>query len=79
MKVPALTQSGRQIKLKGLGMPNLNGKDRGDLLARVRVVIPEHLSDEERKLFEELRELRANGHGRAGSRTGRSTGPEVKP
>ena len=29
MKIPAMTQSGRQIKLKGLGMPNLNGKDKG--------------------------------------------------
>jgi DnaJ-class molecular chaperone len=64
MKVPAMTQSGRQIKLKGLGMPKLNGNEKGDLLARVRVVIPENLSDDERALFEELREMRANGHKR---------------
>ncbi|MEO8458697.1 MAG: DnaJ C-terminal domain-containing protein [Chloroflexota bacterium] len=64
MKIPAMTQSGRQIKLKGLGMPNLNGKDKGDLLARVKVVIPEDLSDDERELFSELREMRANGHKR---------------
>ena len=65
MKVPAMTQNGRQIKLKGLGMPSLNGKDKGDLVARVRLVIPEDLSDDERALFEELREMRKNGHKRA--------------
>jgi len=64
MKVPAMTQSGRQIKLKGLGMPNLNGKDKGDLVARVKVVIPDEVSEDERALFEELREMRSNGHKR---------------
>jgi DnaJ-class molecular chaperone len=68
MKVPAMTQNGRQIKLKGLGMPSLNGKGKGDLVARVRLVIPEDLSDDERALFEELREMRKNGHASNGSR-----------
>jgi molecular chaperone DnaJ len=68
MKVPAMTQNGRQIKLKGLGMPSLNGKAKGDLVARVRLVIPEDLSDDERSLFEELREMRKNGHRSSESR-----------
>jgi len=68
MKVPAMTQNGRQIKLKGLGMPNLNGKDKGDLVARVKLVIPNDLSDDERALFEEFREMRKNGHTPDGSR-----------
>lgn len=68
MKVPAMTQSGRQIKLKGLGMPNLNGKDKGDLVARVKVVIPDDISEDERALFEELREMRKNGHKRTNER-----------
>ncbi len=68
MKVPAMTQSGRQIKLKGLGMPNLNGKDKGDLVARVKVVIPDEVSEDERALFEELREMRKNGREPDGSR-----------
>jgi DnaJ-class molecular chaperone len=64
MKVPPLTQSGRQIKLKGLGMPVLDGKAKaggraaGDLYAKVRVVIPEQITDRERELFEQLREAR---------------------
>ena len=58
VKVPAMTQNGRQIKLKGLGMPKLGKKKagRGDLYARVRITIPEELSDEQRALFEKLRE-----------------------
>ena len=47
------------IRLGGLGMPKLEGKKgRGDLLAGVRVVLPEELSDRERELFEQLREER---------------------
>jgi DnaJ-class molecular chaperone len=63
MKVPPLTQSGRQIKLKGLGMPSLDHgkKGHGDLYAKVRIVIPDQISDRERQLFEQLREAR-NGH-----------------
>jgi DnaJ-class molecular chaperone len=55
--IPPLTQNGRTIKLGGLGMPKLDGKakSRGGLLVKVRVVLPEKLSDRERELFEELR------------------------
>ncbi len=60
LKIPPLTQNGRAIRLAGLGMPHLDGKAKGhgDLLARVRVVLPEKLSERERKLFEQLREER---------------------
>jgi DnaJ-class molecular chaperone len=66
VKVPAMTQNGKRIKLSGLGMPKLaKGKKkkagkaetgRGDLYARVRITIPEEISDEQRELFEKLRE-----------------------
>jgi molecular chaperone DnaJ len=46
LKIPAGTQSGRTIRLKGKGMPVLSKDDRGDLLAKVRVVLPTDLSDE---------------------------------
>jgi DnaJ-class molecular chaperone len=60
LKLPPLTQNGRVFRLSGLGMPKLEGKSkaRGDLLVRVRVVLPESLSDRERELFERLREER---------------------
>jgi len=56
LKIPPLTQNGRSIRLGGLGMPALDGKKGGgDLLAKVRVTLPEKLSERERELFEELR------------------------
>jgi DnaJ-class molecular chaperone len=61
LTIPPLTQNGRTIRLSGLGMPKLDAKSkgRGDLLAKVRVVLPERLSDRERELFEKLRGERA--------------------
>ena len=58
LKVPPLTQNGRVFRLTGLGMPHLEGKGRGDLYARVRVILPEQLSERERALFEQLKALR---------------------
>lgn len=58
LRIPELTQNGRQIRLKGKGMPVLgSGSAKGDLFARVHIQLPEHLSDEERQHFEALRAL----------------------
>ncbi|HEY0359147.1 MAG TPA: DnaJ C-terminal domain-containing protein [Mycobacteriales bacterium] len=51
--VPAGTSSGRRLRLRGRGLPNPKGKP-GDLYAEVRIVVPEHLSDDERRRWEEL-------------------------
>jgi len=64
LKIPPETQSGRTIRLAGQGMPHLRDpKTRGDLLVKVRVMIPQHLSARERELFQELARLR-KGHDR---------------
>lgn len=55
VKVPPGTSSGRQLRLRGRGMPSQRGED-GHLYAEVRIVMPATLSDEERKLFERLAE-----------------------
>jgi DnaJ-class molecular chaperone len=59
LTIPPLTQNGRTIRLGGLGMPTMDKKDKkkahGDLLARVKVVLPDELTDRERELYEELR------------------------
>jgi curved DNA-binding protein len=47
------TSSGKRLRLKGRGMPNPRGKP-GDLYAEVRIMVPPKLTDEERRLFEEL-------------------------
>ena len=66
LKIPPLTQNGRTFRLAGLGMPRLEGTGKGDLHAKVRVVLPEKLSERERELFEQLREERRKQ--RVGSR-----------
>ena len=56
LKLPPLTQNERVFRLNGLGMPHLNAsKTRGDLFAKVRVRLPEELSDDEKELFEQLK------------------------
>lgn len=57
LKIPPETQNGRVFRLTGQGMPSLRGSARGDLLAKVKVVLPTGLSQEERRLFEQLRQL----------------------
>ncbi|MSQ27907.1 MAG: J domain-containing protein [Dehalococcoidia bacterium] len=63
LKIAAETQNGRTIRLAGLGMPKLGGPtQRGDLYARVKVVLPSGLTQEQRSLFEALK---AAGEGSA--------------
>jgi DnaJ-class molecular chaperone len=52
--VPAETQNGRVFRLAGKGMPHLRGEGSGNLYARVKVLLPTRLSEEERELFEQL-------------------------
>ena len=58
LKVPAETQNGRIFRLAGQGMPRLGKEGRGDLLAKVSIVLPLKLSAEEKELFMQLRSLR---------------------
>jgi curved DNA-binding protein len=60
VKVPAGSSSGRKIRLRGRGLPQQGAggqRERGDLFAEIKVVVPSNLSDEERQLFEQLREV----------------------
>jgi curved DNA-binding protein len=55
LKIPPHTQSGRTLRLRGKGMPRLDDPStRGDLYARVRLVLPEPLSERELQAFREL-------------------------
>ncbi|WP_326822480.1 DnaJ C-terminal domain-containing protein [Streptosporangium sp. NBC_01756] len=58
VKVPPGTSSGRRLRLRGRGMPNPRGTP-GDLFAEVKIVVPHTLSDEERRLFEQLAAISA--------------------
>jgi curved DNA-binding protein len=59
LKIPPQTQSGRTLRLRGKGMPRLNDPNtRGDQYARVRLVLPEPLSERELQAFRELADAR---------------------
>jgi molecular chaperone DnaJ len=57
MKIPAGTQSGQIFRLRGKGVPEVNGYRTGDQLVRVIVWTPTKLSREEEKLFRNLGDL----------------------
>jgi molecular chaperone DnaJ len=54
LKVPAGTQSGSVFKVRGKGMPSMNGSGRGDILARLVIAVPQKLTSEQRKKLEEF-------------------------
>src|SRR2546425_2805784 len=57
LKVPAGTQDGRQLRIRGHGAPKLDGSGKGDLIARLRVSVLKKLSKKEREALEELQKL----------------------
>jgi molecular chaperone DnaJ len=56
LKIPAGIQSGEQLRQRGAGMSVLNGRGRGDLVARVLVETPTRLNSKQKKILEEFRE-----------------------
>lgn len=58
LTVPAGSQGGKVFRLRGLGMPNVKERNKkGDLLAEIKISVPTELSPQQKKLFEELRDL----------------------
>jgi len=54
VKVPEGTQTGTTLRLRGKGMPDVNGRGRGDLFATVQVQTPKKLTREQRHLLDQL-------------------------
>ena len=54
VKVAEGTQTGTTLRLRHKGMPDVNGRGRGDLFATVQVQTPKKLTREQRKLIDEL-------------------------
>lgn len=73
MQVPPGMSVGRSLRLKGKGWPLKEGL-RGDLLLSPVLKLPENLSDQERRLLEQLRQARS-----ADPRQGGSATPSYEP
>lgn len=56
IKIEPGTQSGKVLRLKGKGLPDINGYKRGDLLVNIQVWTPTHLTSEEKKTIEKMRD-----------------------
>lgn len=56
IKVEAGTQSGKILRLKGKGLPSVNGYGRGDQLVKINVFTPTKLSNDEKAILEKLRD-----------------------
>lgn len=54
IRLEAGIQSGKILRLKGKGIPSLNGYGKGDLLVHVNVWTPQHLSKEQKQFFESM-------------------------
>jgi molecular chaperone DnaJ len=62
LKVPPGTQTGAEFRLRGKGFPNVRGYGHGDLLARIFVEVPTHLTAKQRDVLEQYAKLE-NGEG----------------
>ena len=55
LRIPAGSQDGKLLRVRGQGAPHLNAPGRGDLLARVKLTVPKKLTKAERDALEQLR------------------------
>jgi molecular chaperone DnaJ len=78
VKVPAGIQSGELLRLRGLGLPELNGTVRGDQLVRVLVWTPDDLSDAQERVLRELGEVESPAPGKISRRSHKGFWSKVK-
>ena len=62
VKIPAGTQPNEILRLRGKGLPRFGRSGNGDINLRIQLHIPDHLSEEETKLYTQLRELQGKKH-----------------
>jgi curved DNA-binding protein len=55
LRVPAGSDNGRQLRVRGRGLPKGKSGERGDFFVTINILVPTNVSDEERRLWEQLR------------------------
>ncbi len=63
MKIPAGTQNGAQLRLRGEGVPDLRTGRNGDQICTVKVQIDRTLTKREKELYQELKDIQDSGQG----------------
>lgn len=63
LKIPSGTQSGKVFRVQGKGLASVHGHGHGDQFVRVKIHVPTKLSDQEKKLLEELSRFRQDEAG----------------
>ena len=57
LKIPAGSEDGKLLRIKGRGAPRLNRSGKGDVLARLHIEVPKRVNKKERELLEELKRV----------------------
>ena len=68
IKIPAGTQNGAIFRVREKGMPKLHGRGRGDLLVKIKIEIPRHLTPRQKELLEEFQKAEHPDDASSGSK-----------